>query len=360
MQLTNAAPPFDIDLFLDELLEMNIRMGDIILKAKYEYKRSKDNELIDTPIDNYNNRHEDNSIAKLDEHETETNSNESSPSQHSNIFHDLFNKSPANGYTEGRPEKIGRSFVGQTLDALGNPWNNIFGREKITENDEDNSQSHSVIAGNGNEVIGSVNVDGDIGVANTNTNIDGGAVHKSPYDQPFEQHNEHNDGFQDPNTLGILYPFTDNGNSNNAEVDNVETEVVEPNNNDSDFQNLEAENENGYHNNSNSGNLHSDNSDSDSEHTESENVEQPDNAQQEQQNTEPQNAELDNVGSDDAAITNPEITESENQIYQQGEISDNVGHELDRGEETFNNESEDDDGGSWFSNAIDSIVNFFG
>lgn len=43
IQVTNAAPHFEDNLFLDELLEMNVQMGNAILMAKYQNRDSNTN-----------------------------------------------------------------------------------------------------------------------------------------------------------------------------------------------------------------------------------------------------------------------------------------------------------------------------
>lgn len=286
MQLTNAAPPFDIDLFLDELLEMNIRMGDIILKAKCEYKELNANELKDTTIGVIGtNNHDDNNypfentldkknpIIQLDGQEND-----------SQTFDSEVKKNPTNDKTE-------RSFVGEALDVMGNQWNDWFGREKIKETDEAYSQNN-IGAENDGKVPGTV-ID-DVVVVIDNLNSDGVDEDEVVQTQTYDQSNLNNEGSLNQNWLGTLdSPI---GEPNSAAPDNAEAD-----------------------------------------HVEAENAE-PDNA-------DPENSE-------------PEHSVSINQV-DNNQREEDVDHQEDWGEDTFNNESEDEAEGGWFGNAIDSIVNLF-
>lgn len=280
MQLTHAAPPFDIDLLLDELLEMNIRMGDIILKAKYERKELKANELKDTSIgvidsDGYGDNNRpfaanilNNPIIPLDDQESNS-TDEDSQTMETEIVTESEasedNKNPAGIKRE-------RSFVGQAFDGLRNRWNGWFNREKFAENEETQTQDDAVVE-DGNEDEVSETVSDAVVIDDLNNNDDDDDDDVQRIDEP----NVNGDSFSDQNCFGTLDPLTDN-----TEPDNVEQVNIEP----------------------------------------------------------PENVE-------------PEDTVSSHP----GDQEDGVNHEEDWGEETFNDESEDDEG--WFGNVIDKIVNFF-
>lgn len=234
MQLTNAAPPFYIDLFLDELLEMNIRMGDIILKAKCDYKELNANELKDDTtigVIGGNNNHDDNYYPfenTLDKNnptiqlDGQENDSQTFDSVQKLISEDgEVNRNPAN-------EKTERSFVGEALDVMGNQWNDWFGREKIMENDEAYSQDN-IGADNDDEVPGTVTDDVVIVLDNLNSDrVD---------EDEVVQTQTNNEGLLNQNWIGTVdspigEPYS--AEPDNAEPDNAEAYNAEPDNAEAD------------------------------------------------------------------------------------------------------------------------------
>lgn len=277
IQLTNAAPPFDIDSFLDELLAMNVRMGDFILKAKSEYKELKANELTDTTVAVNDNSNQGDD--QLNGYETSFSGNES----HDSVIE---TGNDVESTADDKIKKAERSFIGPALDGIRNHWNGWFDKKKIVDDD---SQDGTVIDAKKDDEVNKTVEDVVLPVESDN-NSDIIAQAQSSDQPPIDQLDVTGDGFSDQKCLG----------TSDKPTDNTEPDNSEPN------------------------------------------------------KSEPDNSEPKIPGPDDTEV------DKKTETSQQGAISDSddVGHDQDLGEETFNNKSEDEKG--WLDNAIDGIVSFFG
>lgn len=150
VQITNAAPPCDVEEILNNLLEMNIRMGDAILRAKYDYQLSKDKNSVDeangtlNPISNSSIPSSNETVgseSQLNDTTKETMFNDDYPQQ----------DEPNVLIPNDEPEKFGQSFIKEAVGAVEKKWNDWFGDEntfvaddiEVHFGDENSSQNET-------------------------------------------------------------------------------------------------------------------------------------------------------------------------------------------------------------------------
>ncbi|XP_037035002.1 putative uncharacterized protein DDB_G0282133 isoform X2 [Bradysia coprophila] len=380
LQVANAAPTYSIGAILDELLEINIRMSDVILRAKYEYGQVQANELKDT-------------LGKIVIHKSPlTNSYEWVNDAKQRIDSiKAFATSDGRDVTDSTPKNV-RSLFGRTFDAIGNQWNNWFNKRKIMDINENGFNGNGLIEDDDNNnvliepcdvLIDDQNVNGDIflkeSIDSTDTvftiNNNLCDIDSDNAEIYFENQDFVN---QDTNNIDVGTADSDKVNSVSTDLVNIEPDNTISGNafpvnlDSNNSRNTASENTtsssvdtyntvtgNPYSENTNLGNV--------DETTNSSNLESNDTAAG---NLDSENTDSGNSGSDNQTeeqTTDNELTTGNEKTTGNAQATDNEQsgdqeakadneHEQNWGEETSNDESNDV---GWFESAIDSIVNFF-
>lgn len=151
IQPTIAAPPFDLNVFFEQLLEMNAQMADAIQRAQHEFKEMKVNELKIRSIGVVDNTNGDEDQL---ENTTDATVDQINPQKDEINLSQMLSVDTVEE-TNPHPSQYGdntenneKSYVGQALDVIENQWVDWFGQQNQPGVEEGTSEGNTVEEGN--------------------------------------------------------------------------------------------------------------------------------------------------------------------------------------------------------------------